>query len=484
MAVNTKPVVMKSPSNDQQMRPTDETQEVNQSINDNNNDVNEDMFAINGLELGTVIKEEPEDYSLEPMNTQLINKSSISLMNTEMQTQVNSTSKPSTSQSSQEMVNIDSNEDLTEISLIESMSQFLCKNKSERQKCFDLNTNAFICPINECHMCFQTDNNFVKHFYRKHTSRQYKCTHEGCGKAYKTIDGLKKHVLVHKNIKSFHCPHNGCQYKASCEEYLKRHLKRHSTDKVLRCDVNGCDYKTCHNEYLSKHMKTHHNIIKSYECHYNGCQYKCVNNKLLTSHLKTHSTVGIVEVSTCTVSDCQTALLNVYRLTHGSEPIITCGVDGCNYMSHTYSQRVRHRVSVHSRRSHSYRRGKQCEWKAKTTTQEVMQTMRDNTEGVNEDMFDNNSKPVETRLIVGKSQSLELKCGVTDCQMIFASKEDLYKHLDKHMNDLELRSVVCEEPENNCVEPLNTEMETLLNSTSKPSTSQSSQQLVVNEDIN
>ncbi|CAG2104920.1 unnamed protein product [Medioppia subpectinata] len=435
---------------------------------------------MNDLHLGSDVKQEPEDNCVEPMDM-------------EMQTLLNTTSKPSTSQSSQEMVNKDMNgkssEDSMEMTSKQSMSEFLRQNKSEREKCFDRTFNAFICPINKFHKSFQKDQHFQQHLQRTHTTRQYICTHEGCGKGFNTADILKRHQVIHKDIKSFHCPHNGCQYKASCEEYLKLHLKRHSTGKVLRCDINGCDYHTFNNDYLLQHMKTKHNIIKSYKCHYNGCYYNCVTNKLLLTHLKTHSTVGIVEVNRCLVSDCQMTFLtkselNVHRLTHGSGPAIECGIKGCNEIFYTFSQRLRHRVSVHNRRTYSYRRGKQWfEYKEKTETQEVMQTVDDNNEGVNEDMFDNNSKRVETRLIAGKPQSLALKCGVTDCQMTFASKEDLYKHLDKHMNDLELGSVVCEELENNCVEPMNTEMETLFNGTSKLSTSQSSQQLVVNKDM-
>ncbi|CAG2107010.1 unnamed protein product, partial [Medioppia subpectinata] len=624
---------MKSPSNDQQMRQRYETQEVNQNINDNNNDVNEDMFAINGLELRTGVKVEAED-SMEPINTQLINKSSI-----KMQTQVNSTSKPSTSQSSQEMVNIDSNEDSMEMTSNESMSQFLRQNKSEREKCFDLTLNAFVCPINKCHKSFKKDVNFAMHFRRTHTTKQYMCTHEGCGQAFKTQYTLRTHQSIHKNIKLFHCPHNGCQYKGISDNNLKLHLRAHFTDKVFRCDVNGCDYQTfkyktlknhakrkhkiingldlgsvvikepedncvntdmssmtneiqrqvnstskpstsqssqemvnidmneesnedsmemtskqsmsqllaqnktkrsecfdrtlnaficpinkCHKSFqkdipfqqhlprthtprqyicthegcgkgfklkdsfsrhvlthesiksfhcpqngcefkasisyyltehlkrhstdkvfrcnvngcdyynfnaknlrvhkkthtktqsfqcyyngcqykassyhclkghlrthstdkqfrcdvngcdfhsfnrksLSRHMENMHKNIQSFQCHYNGCQYKCVNNRLLTSHLKTHSTDRTDGVNSKNE-------LNVHRLTHGSEPTITCGADGCNDMFYTYSQRLRHRVSVHNRRTRSYRRGKQWfEWTSHKKTVEDKQWM-------------------------------------------------------------------------------------------------------------
>ncbi|CAG2104612.1 unnamed protein product [Medioppia subpectinata] len=54
----------------------------------------------------------------------------------------------------------------------------------------------------------------------------------------------------------------------------------------------------------------------------------------------------------------------------------------------------------------------------------------------------------------------------------------LFQHLDQHMNDLELGSDVKQEPEDNCVEPMNTGIQTILNTTSKPSTSQSSQEMV------
>ncbi|CAG2100929.1 unnamed protein product [Medioppia subpectinata] len=452
---------MKSPLNDRQLAQRYETQEVNQSIDDNSDGVNEDMFdnlyESNGLELGSVIKIEPEDNYVEPINIAI--------------EPLLPQSKPSTSQSFQEMVNEDINEESSEDSMEmpsnESMSQFLRQNKTKRTECFDRTVNALICPINECHKSFQKDQYFQQHLQRIHTTKQYICTHEGCGKGLKTAGTLKRHQLIHNNNKSFHCPHNGCQYKAISKRYLK-------------------------------------------------------------SHLKTHSTVITDRVNRCPVSDCQMAFkskneLNVHRLTHGSGPAIKCETKGCNDMFYTFSQRLRHRVSVHNRRTYSYRRGKQWfEWKGKTETQEVKQTIDDNNDGVNEDMFDNNSKPVETKLIAGKLQSLALKCGVTDCQMIFASKGDLYQHLDQHMNDLELRPMntemetllntegvnkdmsdnsydsngldlrvdIKEELVAYYVEPINTDISTMnvgmqrqVNSISKPSTSQSSQEMV-NKDMN
>ncbi|CAG2107009.1 unnamed protein product [Medioppia subpectinata] len=304
-----------------------------------------------------------------------------------------------------------------------SMSEFLRQNKSERKKCFDFNTNAFICPINKCHKSCGTDDKFYRHLAAVHSKRQYYCHYEDCGKAFTLKGNLTIHWISHNKIKSFQCPHNWCQYNTSSDRNLKLHLKRHPK--------------------------------QPFRCPRNGCQYKCVNNKLLTSHLKRHLTDTTDRVIRCPVSDCKVEFkskneLNVHRLTHGSGPAINCGTKGCNEMFYTFSQRLRHRVSVHNRRTYSYRRGKQWfEWKGKTETQEVMQTIDDNNEGVNEDIFDNSYDS----------------------------------------NGLKLRTNIKEEPEIYFVEQINiqnslmsTGMQTQLIATSKPSTSLSSQR-VVNKDM-
>ncbi|CAG2111346.1 unnamed protein product [Medioppia subpectinata] len=611
---------MKSPSNDQQMRQRYETQEVNQSIDDNNH-VNEHMFAINGLELGTVIKEEPEDYSMEPINTQLINKSSIGLMNTEMQTQVNSTSKPLTSQLLQDLINQDMNRNRIESMEMlsnELMSKFLRQNKSERKKCFDLLTKTFICPINKCHKSYETDFCFTKHLLKVHASRHYVCTHEGCGKVITDrVNTCPVSDCQTHSSRRFSCGVNDCPMIFTTRTQLREHWKLHETEPTIGCGTDGCidmfytesqryrhqiqihkirddnqdvnqsiddnnaqnrrpnhsdrkyvcTHEGCGKALTRKHdLKRHqltHKTVKSFHCPHNGCQYKAISDRYLKEHLKTHSTDRTDGVNICPVSDCQMAFkakneLNVRRLTHGSGPAIKCGTKGCNEMFYTFSQRLRHRVSVHNRRTHSYRRGKQWfEWKGKTETQEVMQTMDDNNthnnlintgmetqvnttskssisqsslEMTNEDMSRmSGEKQSYQSLSEGgfkfhmKKHSVDIvyTCGVDDCPVVFKTYYAMHSHqrtqhgsvqtghyptdqsvhqscnqglnediIDKSYdsNGLELGSM--QRSVDNCVEPMNTdmssttnEMQTHVNSTSKPSTSQSSQD-IVNIDLN
>ncbi|CAG2111455.1 unnamed protein product, partial [Medioppia subpectinata] len=260
-----------------------ETQEVMQTMGDNER-VNEDMFDnlydSNGLELRIDIKEEPEIYFVETINTDMSSTSN------EMQTQVNSTSKSSTSQSSQEMVNKDmsgkSSKDSMEMKSNESMTEFLQQNKSEREKCFNLTTNTFICPINDCHKSYETDSQFATHLCNVHTSRHHVCTHEGCGKAYKTKSHLNVHQLTHYSSKSYDCPHNGCQYKAMNNHYLKIHLSSHSVLAKRNRHLLEAHSRPLINGLEDKHQ---------FRCRRVDCGQEFTTNEMLAQHMNVHNCV-------------------------------------------------------------------------------------------------------------------------------------------------------------------------------------------------
>ncbi|CAG2108301.1 unnamed protein product, partial [Medioppia subpectinata] len=289
---------LKSPSNDQQMRQRYETQKVNQSIDDNSDGVNEDICDnscdSNGLELGSDIKGEPE--GIEPMNT----------TNNEMNTQFNTDLLISQS-IPQDMADEDSSEEsMRTTPTIQSMSEYLRHNKSERKKCFNVTKNLFICPINECHKSYQKDRQFLQHLYTFHAQRQHICAHEGCGKGFKTNGGLTEHMLSHRTVRSYACHYEGCDYRGVSDRVVYKHMKSHTSGQPFRCRVDGCD----------KSFKTSHG-------------------------LRAHS-----------------------RL-HLDEPTIACGADGCDEWFFRADQRLKHQIDVHNRRPPTRKtkqRKQPCDW--------------------------------------------------------------------------------------------------------------------------
>ncbi|CAG2111345.1 unnamed protein product [Medioppia subpectinata] len=370
---------LKSQSNDRKLRQRYETQEVNQSIDDNSDGVNEDMFD---------------------------NKYSLNSMTDEMQTLINSTSKPSTSQSSQEMANKDMNR----------------KSSKCRKSCKSYPTDAY----------------FVQHLMRTHRLKQYFCTHEGCGQAFKIKRNLTTHELIHNTVKPFRCPQNGCQYKCISDDYLRAHLKRrHNIDKkrtpmdrtdrvaieseplikdtkfftlntsernrcfdpkakTWKCPAIECQkaYKT--RKQLNQHLNTVHREPR-FKCHYDGCEkifstrpgldihilihknirrFKCdykdcvfrgVTSGALTTHMVTHVTDK--QVFQCPADGCgkwfkTRAVLAVHSRTHLSEPSFRCGADGCDAIFFNKNQRIKHQVCVHNRKYKSPKphRKQRCDW--------------------------------------------------------------------------------------------------------------------------
>ncbi|CAG2101121.1 unnamed protein product [Medioppia subpectinata] len=187
-----------------------------------------------------------------------------------------------------------------------SMTDCLRFNESERMKCFDLITNAYNCPLNDCHKSFKTVKLFSQHMFRHDLKPRFKCEYEGCDKVYVRPEGLAMHLLIHKNVKSFKCHYKGCNYEAVCQQYLKFHLSTHSTDRpLLQCPVNGC-------------KKTF------------------MGQKGLDLHLRTHQ----------------------------SEPTFKCGVDGCLEMFFTSTQKLNHKVAVHNKKPYKTKppQKRRCDW--------------------------------------------------------------------------------------------------------------------------
>ncbi|CAG2115869.1 unnamed protein product [Medioppia subpectinata] len=227
-----------------------ETQEVNEDMFNN-------LYDSNGLELRADINEGSCGKSTEPMNTT-------------KQTLLNIISKPSTSQSSElEVIDLIS-EDSMEMPSNESMSQFLRQNKTERKKCLDLTTDAYICPINECHKSFETDAQFAKHLQSCHSGRQFMCDYEGCGKAFKRKNTLNDHLLIHNNIKFLNCPQNGCHFQTNKRFNLRQHMKTHSRGR-FSCGVTDCQMIFTTRLNLRKHCLLNHNTNPTIECGTDGC---------------------------------------------------------------------------------------------------------------------------------------------------------------------------------------------------------------------
>ncbi|CAG2104062.1 unnamed protein product [Medioppia subpectinata] len=177
-------------------------------------------------------------------------------------------------------------------------------NFAQRQQCFEVSINSYICPINECHKRYECNDKFRDHLRTAHSKRQYVCPHEGCGKAFTINKRLAQHSLTHRTIKSFKCDYNGCQYRCVSEKYLAAHVMRHSTNSVFRCDVNGCQ--------------------KTYK-----------------------SSSGI----------------HIHRRSHRTEPTFKCCFDGCSEMFHKLNDRNKHQVMVHNqRRKLKVKRKRRCQW--------------------------------------------------------------------------------------------------------------------------
>ncbi|CAG2116775.1 unnamed protein product [Medioppia subpectinata] len=144
-------------------------------------------------------------------------------------------------------------------------------DKTSREKCYDVSTNSYVCPINECHKSLETDNQFRHHLLSVHSGRRFKCYHFGCDKDYKTKFALMTHQFTHRSDKQFKCHYNGCQYETKCAAYLSGHMKTHSTDREYRCAADGCGkvYKSWSG--LDEHSRCHR-ADPSFRCRLDGCE--------------------------------------------------------------------------------------------------------------------------------------------------------------------------------------------------------------------
>ncbi|CAG2115176.1 unnamed protein product, partial [Medioppia subpectinata] len=253
----------------------------------------------------------------------------------------------------------------------QSVSENIPQNVIQRKKCLDLTTNAFICPINECHKSCGTDVKFKQHLRSVHSDGQYVCEYIGCENVFKTKHGLKMHQLIHKKAKQFHCPHNGCESKAISDRYLISHLKTHSTDSVCNAESiesvvkeaepltqytkaftlntlerNQCfDPKTktwkcpgieCQKSFKTRDIFIHHlrnvHCEPRFKCHYDGCDKIFNNKERLNSHLLVHKNDKKFK---CDYKDCEYAGLTIWALkahqvSHSADrSLFDCPVDGC-----------------------------------------------------------------------------------------------------------------------------------------------------------
>ncbi|CAG2101122.1 unnamed protein product [Medioppia subpectinata] len=209
----------------------------------------------------------------------------------------------------------------------QSLSESLRYNRTERKKYFDFNTNAFICPINECHKSFGTDIRFYGHLYGTHSNQAFKCKVKGCDKVCKNMTCLSSHARTHENRR--------IRYR--------------------------CEYKECHKTFLSrpglkKHSMTHSTqststpIVKKFKCHYSECQKRFARKEGLTEHLERHSSVRPYRCDFIGCGKCFKTFPDLRRhsLVHKTGPTFRCDVDRCVNMFYTEYHRSLHHKSVHN----------------------------------------------------------------------------------------------------------------------------------------
>ncbi|CAG2107849.1 unnamed protein product, partial [Medioppia subpectinata] len=353
----------KSPSNDRQLRRSNETQEVIQRMDDNNEDMSEDSDESYGKELNEDMTE-----STDILDTNL----------GEIQISMKSDSK-------------------------QSMSELLRQNKSEREKYFDFNTNThamthtkrrlrycceykdclksysnqkglkvhskthitqststptvkkFKCHYSECQKILTSKKNLFLHLQRHSSERPYRCDFIGCGKCFKTSYDLKQHSGLHQRGPTYRCDVDSCvdmfytQYHRSlhhksvhnycpkesviCVENKKQEmtkdsdnncmettdtldlnndksvkqesmiaiLKKNRTEREKCFDLNTKTFKCPLNDCTKNHQNSHLDD-KPFKCHYNGCGYQTHTNVLLNQHLVIHSADR--PLFRCDVIDC------------------------------------------------------------------------------------------------------------------------------------------------------------------------------------
>ncbi|CAG2112395.1 unnamed protein product [Medioppia subpectinata] len=287
----------------------------------------------------------------------------------------------------------------------QSLYELLRQNKSEREKCFNLTTNAFICPINECQKSFRNDDTFYRHLCDVHTNRHFKCGFKGCDKVFKKLSTLKIHAFTHENRRIRY----RCEYKDYGKTFLNRYgLKRHAMTHITQ--------------------STSTPIVKKFKCHYSECQKRFARKETLNVHLERHSSVRPYRCDCIGCEKCfktSTDLKN-HSLLHQSGPTLRCDIDGCVDMFYTEYHRSLHHKSVHNL----------CSKKSGICAEDVKQDVtEDSDENCIETMNSNNSlRNLLTSNRTEREKCFDLntktfKCPLNECKSSFASNKHFYAHL-------------------------------------------------------
>ena len=215
------------------------------------------------------------------------------------------------------------------------ISEQRMKSRLLKDRCFDLETNSYKCPENECiNKYYQKYSSFYKHLKNIHKTRDFYCDFPECNKSFKSRDHLKLHTIIHKDFKPFECDFENCLFKCRSKSVLRTHRFKHTNDRPFKCLYDDCDkwFKS------KKDLKSHsliHSSDRPFVCDFDGCDRRFK----LTSELNRHSWV------------------------HKSVPMFKCVEEGCGQSFQKEYWLYRHRVTVHNKAPYVKRANTYpCDW--------------------------------------------------------------------------------------------------------------------------
>ncbi|KII95731.1 hypothetical protein PLICRDRAFT_693882 [Plicaturopsis crispa FD-325 SS-3] len=153
-----------------------------------------------------------------------------------------------------------------------------------------------------------------------HTSRRYKCTHQGCDKAYTKPSRLEEHERSHtgqrpyvcnkcnksylrethlqaharshlpESARPFQCSEVGCAKRFWTSQHLRVHENWHKGEKPFQCPEPGCEEAFSKHHQLRSHACTVHAPpgTKPFQCEHEGCTKSFATSQKLRTHTKVH----------------------------------------------------------------------------------------------------------------------------------------------------------------------------------------------------
>ncbi|CAG2109886.1 unnamed protein product [Medioppia subpectinata] len=337
---------------------------------------------MNDLHLGSDVKQEPEDSCVEPIDT-------------EMQTLLNTTSKPSTSQSLQEIINEDMNGKSSEDSIEMPSKQCelkCCLRKSEtfiphfrcqRHWCqfktscetdftqhvkthlqqhrlskalSDIKPSAPVVKLLEpivkkrCQWegCTYFGPNLSRHCRMRHTRTSqlsHPCHRLDCDKRFATKCALKTHMDSHKKVRAFVCVWPDCGKQLSTKESLNNHMNVHNNVKPYACHWPGCEYRSEYSANVTIHIKNVH-MNEKQRCDWPECDY-------LGFNLNTHKRIHTGQTYPCDWPECGKQFTNKQTLkyhinVHQNVKPYACDWPECEYRSGNRPSLYTHKKHVHT----------------------------------------------------------------------------------------------------------------------------------------